>query len=263
MSDQPQPLPAQTAAPVAQPMPIQAPAPVAQPMRYLDKAMGALRDLGLALPTAEGGAQDSPITALLGRITELDQGSVAVISRTLNQASPSTRWCATRSPPCRSASATGRSPMPSTRSATTPSDGRPDGGRQALHLERLSNIWMKVTRGDIADRFDKIRATYLEVARDTKDQIEREHRILDAYARLPRRAEAGAGASPRGAEDRAGRQARRGQGGAAAANTAVEQFAGGASRRSGPGWNWRATSACARCRTRRGATRSPRTSPTT
>jgi hypothetical protein len=48
-------------------------------------------------------------------------------------------------------------------------------------FERLSNIWQKATRGDIADRFDKIRATFQEVTRDTKDQVEREHRILEAY----------------------------------------------------------------------------------
>ena len=48
-------------------------------------------------------------------------------------------------------------------------------------FERASNAWMKVTRGDIASRFDKIKDTYLEVARDSKDQIEREHVILNAY----------------------------------------------------------------------------------
>src|SRR5215510_13357608 len=49
-------------------------------------------------------------------------------------------------------------------------------------LERLSNIWMKVTRGDIPSRFAKIKATYLDVAKDTKDQIQREQTILRAYA---------------------------------------------------------------------------------
>jgi hypothetical protein len=48
-------------------------------------------------------------------------------------------------------------------------------------LERASNVWMKVSRGDIAARFDKIRDVYLEVTRDTKDQVDREHRILEAY----------------------------------------------------------------------------------
>jgi hypothetical protein len=47
--------------------------------------------------------------------------------------------------------------------------------------ERVTNIWMKLSRGDIADRFDKIRATYLDVTKSTKDQIEREAKILDAY----------------------------------------------------------------------------------
>src|SRR5690606_32191374 len=47
--------------------------------------------------------------------------------------------------------------------------------------ERIRNVWMKATRGDIADRFQKIKQTYLDVARDSKDQIEREQRILEAY----------------------------------------------------------------------------------
>ncbi|MGD9299569.1 MAG: cell surface protein, partial [Thiohalocapsa sp.] len=48
-------------------------------------------------------------------------------------------------------------------------------------FERMSNVWMKVTRGDIADRFDKIKETYLDVTSDTNDQVQREQRILDAY----------------------------------------------------------------------------------
>jgi hypothetical protein len=48
-------------------------------------------------------------------------------------------------------------------------------------VERVSNVWMKVSRGDIASRFNKIRDTYLTVTSDTKDQIEREHTILEAY----------------------------------------------------------------------------------
>ena len=48
-------------------------------------------------------------------------------------------------------------------------------------FERVSNVWMKLTRGDIAGRFDDIRKSYLDVTRSTKDQIEREAEILDAY----------------------------------------------------------------------------------
>jgi myosin heavy subunit len=48
-------------------------------------------------------------------------------------------------------------------------------------FERIGNIWMKVTRGDIATRFDKIKDTYLDVTASTNDQIQREQKILEAY----------------------------------------------------------------------------------
>jgi len=40
---------------------------------------------------------------------------------------------------------------------------------------------MKISRGDVADRFDKVKAIYLDVTKDTKVQIDREHAILEAY----------------------------------------------------------------------------------
>ncbi|HTO27752.1 MAG TPA: cell surface protein, partial [Devosia sp.] len=55
-----------------------------------------------------------------------------------------------------------------------------DDGKLDL-FERVSNVWMKVSRGDIATRFNKIRDTYLDVTKDTKDQIDREQIILEAY----------------------------------------------------------------------------------
>ena len=42
-------------------------------------------------------------------------------------------------------------------------------------FERATNAWMKIARGDISARFDKIRDTYLAVAKDTRTKIEREH----------------------------------------------------------------------------------------
>jgi hypothetical protein len=48
-------------------------------------------------------------------------------------------------------------------------------------FERATNAWMKIARGDVSTRFDKIRDTYLSVAKDTKDNIQREHIILEAY----------------------------------------------------------------------------------
>ena len=48
-------------------------------------------------------------------------------------------------------------------------------------LERMGNFWMKVTRGDIPSRFDKIKKTYNEVTHDSRDQIDRELTILESY----------------------------------------------------------------------------------
>jgi hypothetical protein len=48
-------------------------------------------------------------------------------------------------------------------------------------MERVGNMWMKFSRGDIASRFDKIKDTYIDVQKDTKVQIEKEFLILEAY----------------------------------------------------------------------------------
>jgi hypothetical protein len=48
-------------------------------------------------------------------------------------------------------------------------------------MERVGNMWMKFSRGDIATRFDKIKDTYIDVQKDTKLQIEKEFLILEAY----------------------------------------------------------------------------------
>jgi len=55
------------------------------PMQYLDKAMGAVRDLGLMPDKSD--TQEEPIIALLNQITELDEEKVIAITRTLSQAS--------------------------------------------------------------------------------------------------------------------------------------------------------------------------------
>ncbi|MBV1799093.1 hypothetical protein [Siccirubricoccus sp. G192] len=149
-------------------------------MRYLDKAMGALRDLGLPLP--EPAAQESPITALLARISGLDQDRVVLIARVLNQATTFNEVVREQI----KAMEIGSRYQEITNAFNSIRDDAREMVRQVEDgristTERLSNIWQKATRGDIADRFGKIRHTYLDVSRDTKDQIEREHAILEAY----------------------------------------------------------------------------------
>jgi len=149
-------------------------------MRYLDKALGALRDLGLPVPT--GAAAESPITALLSRITELDQDRVVLIARVLNQASTFNEVVREQI----SGMQIGERYQQITSAFNSIRDDARDMVKQLEDgristFERMSNIWQKATRGDIADRFARIRTTFQEVTRDTKDQVEREHRILEAY----------------------------------------------------------------------------------
>ena len=150
-----------------------------KPMQYLDRATTALRDMGV-LP--EKTPEETPVTALLQQISELDPDRVVVINRTLNQQSVFNEVVRTQI----NAMTIGQRYEDITNGfnsirddAKSMVDQLEDG--KIDFFERVSNVWMKVARGDIADRFDKIRDTYLEVARDTKDQIEREHIILNAY----------------------------------------------------------------------------------
>lgn len=150
------------------------------PMQYLDKAMGTIRDLGL-MPK-ESDSAEAPIIALLNQISDLDEGKVIAITRTLSQASLfndvvreqiQAMDISNRYEDITNAFNSIRD------DAKNMVDQIEDGKLDTF--ERLSNVWMKVSRGDIASRFDKIKASYLDVTASTQDQIQREQRILDAY----------------------------------------------------------------------------------
>lgn len=149
-----------------------------QPMQYLDKAMGTLREMGL-MPSDPPAA---PVVALLEQIQEIDPDRIAVILRTLSQASVFNdvvrEQIAGMNIGDRYEKIT--EGFNSIRDdAKTMVDQLADG--KISTFERFQTMWMKMQRGDIADRFDGIRKIYLEVADDTKDQITREQRILDCY----------------------------------------------------------------------------------
>jgi len=142
----------------------------ASPMQYLERAMNGLHDLGL-VPT-EGDKQAEPIIALLNQISELDEARVAAIARTLDQASlfndvvreqVQAMQIGERYEEITNAFNSIRDDAKSM--VDQIEDGRID------TFERIGNIWMKVTRGDIATRFDKIKDTYLDVTASTNDQI--------------------------------------------------------------------------------------------
>jgi len=151
---------------------------VNKPLQYLDKAMSSIRELGLWPEKTE----EAPITGLLQQITALDETKVLLIGRTLNQASIFNdvvrEQVAAMNIGTRYEDIT--KGFDSIRDDAKGMVDQLDDGKIDL-LERTSNVWMKITRGDISTRFNKIRDIYLDVSKDTKDQVTREQTILEAY----------------------------------------------------------------------------------
>lgn len=151
-----------------------------QPLKQLDKALSGLRRIGL-LP-ADSKSEEAPVVALIEKITHLDPDKTLAIARTLAQASLFNQVVRENIDAMR----IGERYKAITQGFDTIRDDakrmvqQVDDGKIDT-MERLSNIWMKVTRGDIPSRFDKIKDVYLEVAADSKDQIQREQVILEAY----------------------------------------------------------------------------------
>jgi hypothetical protein len=148
------------------------------PLQYLDKASAALREMGL-MP--EKGTP-APINALLEKISDLDKDKIALIARTLGQAEVFNEVVREQTAQMEIGQryeeiTNGFNSIrdDAKRLVDQVSDGKID------VFERGTNMWMKIARGDISDRFDKIRNVYLNVTKETKNQIEREARILDAY----------------------------------------------------------------------------------
>jgi hypothetical protein len=148
------------------------------PLKYLDKALNSLRDLNLMPADSE----EAPVIALLNQITDLDEDKVVAIAMTLNQASLFNEVVREQ--------VTAMQVAERYEEITNSFNSIRDDARGMVEQledgrvdtwERVQNVWMKVSRGDISGRFDKIKKVYLEVAEDSRDQIQREHLILTAY----------------------------------------------------------------------------------
>lgn len=147
-------------------------------LQYLDKALKGLRELSLL-----GGKSDPvPIVALLDQISDLDKDKITVIARTLAQASYFNEVVREE--------VAGIKVGERYEGITTAFNSIRDDAKALVDqyadgkistMERASNVWMKLTRGSIAKRFDKIKDLYLDVAKETHNQIDREQRILEAY----------------------------------------------------------------------------------
>lgn len=144
---------------------------------YTDRAVQLLNKVGI-LVKAES---DAPILRQLDSIAELDTNRVMAIARTLQQQSAFNAvvreqmmgMVSNRQSKIVAAFDSIRADME--QMVVWLDDGKVD------FIERIKMGWMTLVRGSIPDRFAQIKKTYLEVAKDSGEQIEREHIILNAY----------------------------------------------------------------------------------
>lgn len=147
-------------------------------MQYLDRAVGALRDAGV-MPSK---TDPAPINSLIEQISDLEPDKTQTIARTLDQASVFNEVVREQ--------VSNITVGERYKEITVGFNSIRDDAKRMVDqladnkldmLERATNVWMKISRGDIADRFDKVKHVYLDVTKDTKGQIDREHVILEAY----------------------------------------------------------------------------------
>ncbi len=148
------------------------------PLRYLDKALNGLRDLGLMPEKPD----EMPVIALINKISDLDEEKTIAIARTLTNTTVFNEVVREQIQAMNVGERyeTITKAFDSIRDDAKSMVEQLDDGKIDT-MERLSNFWMKLTRGDIPSRFRKIKKTYLEVSADTKDQMEREAQILESY----------------------------------------------------------------------------------
>jgi len=151
---------------------------VSTPLKYLDKAVNGLRDLGL-MPAKP---DEAPIMALIEQVSDLDEEKALAIARTLSNTTVFNEVVREQIAQMKVGERYEKitDAFNSIRDDAKSMVDQLDDGKIST-MERLQNLWMRFTRGDIPDRFRKIKDTYLDVTHDTKDQIERETKILESY----------------------------------------------------------------------------------
>ena len=151
---------------------------VSTPLKYLDKAVNGLRDLGL-MPAKP---DEAPIMALIEQVSDLDEDKALAIARTLSHTTVFNEVVREQITQMRVGERYEKitDAFNSIRDDAKSMVDQLDDGKIST-MERLQTLWMRFTRGDIPNRFRKIKDTYLDVTTDTKDQIERETKILESY----------------------------------------------------------------------------------
>lgn len=151
---------------------------VSTPLKYLDKAVNGLRDLGLMPEKPE----EAPILVLIAQVSDLDEEKSVAIARTLSHTTVFNEVVREQIVQMKVGERYEKitDAFNSIRDDAKSMVEQLDDGKIST-MEKLQNLWVRITRGDIPDRFRKIKETYLDVTGDTKDQIERETKIIESY----------------------------------------------------------------------------------
>ena len=150
----------------------------AAPAKYLAVAIDKLKQLNIALSEPDS----SIIAPLMSRLAELDEAKATVVGRTLAYQDV---FSALVSKEISEMTFGKRYEEINESFDSIISDlkrmvGQAERGSVSLP-ERISNVYMKVSRGDVAYRFDSSLKTFTQVMRDALQQADRESRVLQAY----------------------------------------------------------------------------------
>ena len=156
-----------------------APAPASTGMqKYLDRALGVLKKLGVAP------RDDVPqeLISLLEGVRKLDEPRVLAIANTIKHMST---FNALVRDNVENINVGNRyleitQMFDSIREDSKTLISQLDDGKIGP-MEKAQNLWMKLQRGTPSARFEKIVDTYQDVTKDTRDQLTKEQLIMDAY----------------------------------------------------------------------------------
>jgi bacterioferritin (cytochrome b1) len=145
---------------------------------YLDRALGVLDDLGISK------RDDVPqeLVRLLEEVKDLDEPKVVAIADTIRHMSTfnalvrdnveninvGNRYLAITEM------------FDSVREDSKTLINQLQDGKIGLG-EKVQNLWMRMRRGTPSDRFEKIVDVYQDVSKETKNQLDREKKIMDGY----------------------------------------------------------------------------------
>jgi hypothetical protein len=146
--------------------------------RYLDQAVTVLKQFGVS-PKEQGPAE---LTTLLEEVRHVDEAKVLAIAKTIQYMSTFNGLVRDN---VESIQIGNRfleitQMFDSIREDSKMLIAQLDDGKFSM-TEQAQNLWMRMRRGTPHARFEKIVDLYKSVAADTKNQLEREQRVMDGY----------------------------------------------------------------------------------